>query len=301
VIGRRLGSVSALALTLLGAAACSSNEEPRNPVVVPPEPWTRETTCPRLAKRFCEAMKPCCDETLLTYDEQGCIERYERSACQPFVELARAGRVSFNLDLYSQEAADALIDHCIDVFAAHFDRCQNETAYDFLDLVAELGSGACELFSGGADLGAECTEAAECHKTYIPGTWVTCSGGKCAQNAPIDESHSCAWGGTACVEGLRCDAGYEANDGQCVPTTALGAHCEPDPRNGECGLAGTCDLATSTCKAASKGYGEPCESAGCRSGVCFAGRCVHPMRWLEGPQPLEVSLSPETCRGSELP
>lgn len=270
-----------------------------------PEPWTLDSFCPRFAERFCEAMRPCCEESGFGYDVAGCSERYVRSACEPLAELARQGVLSFNLDLYSQVGADALVDECIATYEANFAPCQETSIYDAYDLF-RAHNVVCNFFTGPVPVEGACQHQAECTKTFSKREWVLCweGTGTCVAAQVPDVGGLCGWD-WVCERGLYCDAEYKGN-GTCTPVTPYGEACEPDPSNFECGLDGHCDIASKTCVRSAKGYGAPCAPApfpsnDCRSKLCIAGRCTHPVLWPEGPENTETTLSPEICRGVPPP
>jgi hypothetical protein len=245
----------------------------------------------RIAGLICNSMATCCQSDGFAFDNAGC-----KSNLASELEGNLQREFIANLEYDAQAAGDCLA-------AAQVSLQCGEV---------EDNIPACErMFYGTLELGAPCTDAAECREA--DGQSVSCMSedGVSAQVCTLilrtflrrgnagegcfttcsAEAEDCDWGSTPAVSGppvgpsepVGCyrEDGLFCERGTCAPLRAIGEACED---YASCAGDGFCDYITARCSLR-RANGEPCQSGNeCQSGRCesaasssaevLTGRCV---------------------------
>lgn len=229
--------------------------------------YTLDNVCEKIAAPTCAMRQSCCTQTPAGYDEAGCMTDVT-TQCQKNVEDVKAGIMTFDGEF---------VDACITATQPYSDKCY--LAIPDLFGIPEDLEPCTHAFTGQLAEGASCERTEQCQSSVADREFVRCepSTKKCTKYTFLPADAACTISQTAkkiCDEGLYCKAAIL--DGNCKPTTPVGAACVPKTLSLECGFGYTCDSTTNTCVEA-KNEGEACVTPlDCKSVTCTSNMCAKP-------------------------
>jgi hypothetical protein len=253
----------------LVALACSSSPKSTE-ASPPPEPPDTQVfdACMGFAAKLCASAEGCCQQAYSDFDQQACVDGFEREICHPSADAVAAGRAEFD---------DSAIEDCLAAHAESHAVCF-PTWSENLALRKRL-YGACHMIEGLTEIGRGCSIAATCKRPEGVAT-VACIKSQCVAIAVLPEGAECPYPQgdvSVCDEGLTCDAAL-GELGHCVPSIATGSECNGKLLEGtECGLGNYCDPETSTCQLTTNMGGSGCaQGTECVSFDCdrLAAECA---------------------------
>lgn len=233
----------------------------------PPPAVTLDNVCDTFPAAVCStSLGGCCSSKGVTWDQAACTDA-EKTRCDDLVTAIKGGDGTFDAGSYSA---------CLAAWSSLSSKC----SIPILDYVKTYAP-CQQLFNGSVDPGGDCTQDTDCKAAS--GTYVHCSGGKCAQFRIAEKDQPCTTGGTydisLCDYGLACTS--TGGGSTCKTAKPLDAMCNA---SSECGWGNYCAKSSfgmsGTCKAGQP-QGAYCSGTGgnavCASENCGSdGRCTDP-------------------------